>query len=107
MDWTHRLLSTITYQTKAGFSDGDFTWNTAATAKARVWQQYRVTTGAGGQELVTTHQVATQTDIPEGARVWIPGGDTTKVGESFSVLFRETADTLDGSYTLYILHLGR
>lgn len=107
MDWAHRLLSTVTYKTKSGFADGDFTWAAASTAAARVWKQYRVARGPGGQELISTHKVALTTDVPEGARVWLPGADTDDDGESYAVLWRETAATLDGSYTLYILHLGR
>lgn len=107
MDWSHRLLSAVTYKTRSGFSDGDYTWSAASTAKCRVEQYPRIVQGVGGEELQASHRVATTTNIPVHARVWLPGADTNDDSESYAVLRREEAYLLDGSYTLYILTIGR
>ena len=107
MDWTHRFLDTITYKSKASFSDGDFTYGTAATAKARVWEQNKIIPGPGGQQVASTHAVATEADLEEGTRVWLAGATVSDVTESYAILRRQTASMLDGSYTLYIYSLGR
>ena len=107
MDWTHRLLDTVTYRLKASFSDGDFTYGAKATCKARVQQENRIVPGTGGQELTSTHKMWVRTDIPEGARVWLPDGDSDAVGEAYNVIHRKEAYTLIGGYTGYVLYLGR
>jgi len=107
MDWSHRLTSTISYKSKASFSDGDFSFGTTATAKARVWRQDKIIPGPGGQQIACTHAIATETDLEEGTRVWLPGATVSDVTESYAIMRRQTAAMLDGSYTLYIYYLGR
>jgi len=41
------------------------------------------------------------------SRCWIASADTSSVDKSYRILKKETAKTLDGSYRLYILTLGR
>lgn len=107
MNWNHRFLSTISYASESGFSDGDLTYANVATAKARVYQKAKTITLAKGEQRTTSHVVATTTNIPRGARVWLPGGNTSQIGQSYTVFEAVTATTLDGGYQLYMLTLGK
>jgi len=107
MKWTHRLVDTISYKVRSGFSDGDYTWGSLATAAARVEEYPKIVRSVSGEELAASHRIATETDIPTHARVWLPGADTNDATESYSILRRDKAKTLDGAYTLYLLTLGR
>ena len=107
MDWTGRLTSTISYASESSFSDGDIVYGTVTTAKARIIQRVRTIVDSVGIQRDTSHEIATTTNIPRGARVWLPGGNTAQVGQSYTVYATTTAAMLDGSYTLYILTLGK
>lgn len=107
MDWSHRLHTTISYKTGASISDGNITYSSLSTAAARVEQYPAVVKGTGGEEHVTSHRMASQTDIPVEARVWIDSTQTGDDTKALRILRKEEAYLLDNSYTLYVYTLGR
>lgn len=105
MDWTHRLLSTVSYATTT-FSDGDLSAGSISTAAARILTVNKIRRMKDGSERVVSTVLMTETAIPYGSRVWLPGANTANIEESFQALGIETASMLDGSYTLYRVDLG-
>ena len=107
MDWAHRFNDTLSYAGKASYSGGNFTYAAATTFVGRLEEFTSVVRGIGGEEVTTSHRVATTTALPEGTRVWLPGRDTDDASESLAVLRQERAKIIDDSYEMYNLYLGR
>lgn len=105
MDWSHRLLSTVSYASTT-FSHGDLSAGAVSTAAARILTSNKIRRMNDGSERVVSTMLVTETALPYGARVWLPGANTANIEESFQVLGVETASMLDGSYTLYRVDLG-
>ena len=107
MNLAHLFIDTVTYATTTAYTDGDMVVSATTTAKGRWEELYKVISMGGGQEAAISHQFATETDIAVGTMVWGPGADSADINESFRVMTREYARTLDGAYNYYILGLGR
>lgn len=107
MNLGHLFIDTVTYSTGMTFSDGNLTASGTSTAKGRWEEIYKVITLTGGEERVATMRFSTATAIELGAYVWGPDADTGDQGDALRVLTRKFAKTLPGSYSYYILELGR
>ena len=106
MNFSHRLLETISYATPSGKSnDGDLTYSTISTTRARITRQDNIVGEAGGEGLGTNIVVETEIELPVDTRVWLPGVSTSSINDSERVQTREFATTLDGTYTLYIAYM--
>jgi len=82
-DFADMMTQTVTYQTQAGHdSAGDPSWSAQSTAAARVERRHEKILATDDEEILVTHRVATYTAIPEGARVWLPGADTSSIEAS-------------------------
>lgn len=108
MNWLSRMTDTITYATESSMAaNGNITYGTLTTARARVYRRSKIIVDQVGKQRQISHQVATETNIPRGARVWLPGTDTGVVAQAHIVMGVDTADMLDDSYQFYILLLGK
>jgi hypothetical protein len=107
MNLSHWWIDTVTYATTMAIVDGDVTVSATATALGRWEEMFKVIGMGGGQEGSIFHQFATETDIAIGTLVWGPGADTGDRNESYRVMTREYARLQNGSYSYYILGLGR
>ena len=106
MNFSHRLLETISYSLPSGKSnDGDLTYSAVSTTKARITRREDIVGEAGGEGVATSIVVATEIELPVDTRVWMPGVSTSNVNDSERVKSREYASTLDGSYTLYLAYM--
>jgi len=101
------MTDTLSYKVPSGVSDGDLSYGSLLTAAARIEEYPRVIKGTSGEEIVTSHQVATETDIPIEARCWVNTSETGDNDKGLRILQRRKANTIDGTYTLYELTLGR
>lgn len=107
MDWTHRLIDTLSYRELDSISDGDITYGSLQTCAVRIEEFPDIVKANGGAELQTSHLVWTQTDITIQARVWIDSTQTGDTSKAVRILKKERAKTLDGNYTGYKYTLGR
>jgi hypothetical protein len=106
MNFGHRLLSTISYATPSTVSSaGDITYSATGTMSARILYKNDIVTAPSGEQLTTSTVVETETELPVGTKVWLPGASTGDANAAKRVIQREYAATLDGSYTLYIAYL--
>lgn len=102
--FTHLLTDTVTYASPSTVSAmGDVTYGTQATAAARVEYDYRIVDAGDGKKLELTHTIVTETAIPKGARVWLPGDSIGSTAAAKIVVFQSLASVPDGSDTLYEL----
>lgn len=104
--WSHLLDVTITYALQSGRSGWDATIGAQSTAPARVEQNQELVRGVDDEEVITTHKIATEADLPEGARVWLPGANTADVGASVQVKTRRVASPPGSPDVLYELRCG-
>lgn len=106
MNFAHRMLETVTYSAPgARDGSGDPTWDPQLTAAARVHRKQDWVLAANGEQEATEVIVESETAIPIGSRVWLPGTDTTDINESEKVKRVEGGYTLDGSYVLYLHYM--
>ena len=107
MDWSHRLIDTLGYKAQSSVSDGDITYGSLVSFTGRLEEYPSIVRGTSGEDIVTSHRVATETDVPPDALVWTNTSQASDASKSLRVLEKRKAKTLDGGYTLYILKLGR
>lgn len=105
MDWTHRMTSTVTYASQT-YSSGDFTIGATSTASARIVEVDKIVKTVEGGERKISHMLVTETAIPYGCRLWLPGTDTANVEESYEVVHIRTAPNLADGYRFYEIGLG-
>ena len=102
MNLAHLLTDTITYQLETGLSGaGAVTWGSQATTPARVEWGTKTVVGLDGTRRESEAAVATDIEIPNGSRVWLPGADTSSVNEAKRPILTKKARVLGGSYILY------
>jgi len=104
---THILTDTVTYATQTGSFDssGDPAYNAQATAVCRHEIGTFLVKDEEGVERQATDRVATETDIPANARIWLPGDDTSDANESRQIISRRKASNPSGSITLVEIFL--
>lgn len=73
----HLLNSTITYAPLSGrTNDGVPTFGAQVELVAYVDAEQKLVRNFDGEEVVSTHAITTQAEIPAEARVWLPGQAT-------------------------------
>jgi|DEB0MinimDraft_6_1074348.scaffolds.fasta_scaffold107364_2 hypothetical protein len=107
MDWTARHIDTLFFQEPTGIVSGNLAFGTLTSVSARIEEYPIIVSFGNGEEKAGTHRVSLHTNLAMKSRCWIASADTSSVDKSYRILKKETAKTLDGSYRLYILTLGR
>lgn len=99
------LNHTVTMETRTGLNEhGDPTWSAQSTVAARVTHRQSVRL-SGRNERISNYEIASLVEIPLGARVWLPGDDTTDDNDARRVVDSENADDKSGSTRLYIAYV--
>jgi len=98
MTWYADMLPhTITYQIPSGVSNyGDVTHSAQATASALVEEYVETIRLPSGDELQTTHRVATTVELPVESLLWLPGDNTSSADDSKKVRQSKRAEDFDG-----------
>lgn len=101
------LNQTVSYKTKSATDvNGDATLSSLATIPARVESKTIVFRTADGIERVSSHVIYTETLLPLGAQIWVPGADTGDASEAREVLQTGGSPAIRGSQVLYKAVLG-
>jgi hypothetical protein len=101
-DWTPLLVHTITYALRNGVNaSGSPTFAAQATCAALVEQHISRAEVGKGIEWKTYNHVATETELPNGTRVWLPGASTGDNNASVLVRTFKTATSPITGDTLY------
>lgn len=102
MNVGHLLLDTVSYQVETGLSSaGAVTWGTLTSTPARVeWGTQTVVTSDGTRR-ESEASIVTEVEIPNHARVWLPGDSTSNVNLAKRPILAKKAALLTGGYTLF------
>jgi hypothetical protein len=106
--WRDSFTDTFAYALPSGRgADGERTYSSVVTGVAgRLVYTTERTQTVDEQEVVTTHRLATEAPLVQGARVWVDGADTTSVAAALSVRSVARASDLGGAGTLYEVRLS-
>lgn len=100
--FTHLLPDTITYAPPSGVStQGDATYGAQVELPARVEYDYKIVAVGDGKHRELTHWIGTETEIPLGSRVWLPGDNIGDNGVAKIATTQDSASTPDAADTLY------
>lgn len=103
------LPDTITVQHPVGtgqtFADPDYTDAPLVEMKARIVHRTRRALDAHGIETVSTVEIATQEELQQHTRIWLPGTDTGTESES-RVPMRVNKANGFGVGDLWVTYLG-
>ena len=103
---SHLFTETISFAEPTGLSNSaDRTFGAVATAAARVEHGSFLVRDTDGNMREVTTLVITETAISSGARVWLPGDDTTDGNESKKISKRNQVSTPEADVTFYELFL--
>lgn len=98
---SHILVDTVTIAQITGRSlSGDPTFGTQSTIPARVERLFSTVIDDEGNEVLSQHKVASESEIRLTDSVWLPGDDTTSNNDARRPIATTKASTPDG-YTLF------
>lgn len=102
MNIRSKLNQTVTYATRSGVdSDGDPSYNSQATIPARVEVRHKIFALPDGTQKQSSHIIYTETRIPLGARIWLPGDTTTNANHARTIITENADPSLRANQTLY------
>lgn len=102
MNIAAKLNQSVTYALRSGVGNaGDPTYGSQSTISARVEARQKILPQPDGTERQSTHVIYTATQIPLGARVWLPGASTGNNNHARTVLTANEDPSLGANQTLY------
>jgi len=106
MNITRLLTDTVTIAHQSSVSEnGDPTFGTQSTIKARVEHGTRLLVGPDGQAMSYEQVFVTLDAVTQTDKVWLPGDTTTDVNAGRRPITVKKATTFDGITTLYEVYL--
>lgn len=106
MNLTEWFVDTVTYASPSGVdSFGSLSYAAQTTLKGRVEHETQLVVGPDNVEVAANHVIVAASEIPQGARVWLPGDDTADTTKARRILATKKAATKSGGYTLYEMRL--
>lgn len=104
MNVGHHLTDVATMQVPTGVSAGDPTWGAQTTVRCRVEYGTKLIIKSDGTQMESEASLVSEVNIPEGARLWLPGENTADNNAASRVIITKKAATFDG-YSLYETYL--
>lgn len=102
MQLASKLNQSVTYAAHSSISaTGAITYGSQSTISARVELDRRFVAGADGNPVEVNHVIYSETEIPLGARVWLPGSTAANNQHSLRVMQSISTPSLRATQTLW------